>query len=208
MKAVSRISGRAMFLRAANIDTDQIIPARFLHIDRRDGFAHTLFHDLRLDETGRERADFILNRSEFRNASVLVAGPNFACGSSREQAVWALLDYGVGCVIAPSFSDIFRNNALENGLLAIVLGEPEVARLQQVIEEAAPCDVVVDLEAQSISAPGGLTYTFAVDAHAKRRLLVGLSKIDLTLGQLPAIEAFEKRYRERFPWLADGRDHG
>lgn len=200
MRPVSRIYGRATPYLNSNVDTDQIVPGRFMYRDRRDGFGDTLFHDLRLGENGDERADFVLNQSKYRNPTVLVAGQNFGCGSSRECAVWALLDHGIGCVIAMSFSDIFRNNALENGLLTVVLPVNAVVELQDSVRDAAPCEIAVDLEAQSVTGPTGNTYTFDFVPHAKRNLLKGLSKIDATFARSAEIDAFERCYRERFPW--------
>ena len=127
MKPVNLICGRAAPYPGSNVDTDEIVPARYLFRERRDGFGDTLFRDLRFDEAGNERASFVLNQSKYRNPAVLVAGSNFGCGSSREHAVWALFDYGIAAVIAPSFGDIFRNNALQNGLLPIVLPEAAVS---------------------------------------------------------------------------------
>lgn len=200
MRPVSHICGRAAPYLKSDVDTDEIVPARFMPRDRSDGFGDTLFHDLRLDENGDERAGFVLNQSEYRNPAVLVAGQNFGCGSSRECAVWALQDHGIGCVIAMSFGDIFRNNALENGLLTVVLPADAVVELQDCVRNAAPCEVAVDLEARSVSGPTGTTYTFDFDPHAARNLLKGLSKIDATLARGVEIDAFERRYRERFPW--------
>jgi 3-isopropylmalate/(R)-2-methylmalate dehydratase small subunit len=200
MKPVTRIRGRASPYPVSNVDTDQIVPARFMYRNRSDGYGDTLFHDLRLDAQGNKRADFFLNRSEYEGPKVLVSGQNFGCGSSRESAVWALHDHGVECVIAPSFSDIFRNNALENGFLTVVLSEDAVVELQSSITNAAPCNVEVDLSTQLVTGPTGVVYPFEFDAHAKQNLLNGLSKVDATLGRRAEIDAFTHRYRQQFPW--------
>jgi len=200
MRPVNRVQGRAAVLPDANVDTDQIVPGRFMHRDRRDGFGDVLFRDLRILADGSECADFPLNAPRYRDAKVLVAGVNFACGSSRECAVWALLDYGIECVVAVSFSDIFRNNAIENGLLPVVLAPGDVADLQASVARMAPCDVVVDLGAQRVTGPTGAVYGFAFDPYAKAALSKGQSKVDATLQYRGAIDAFERDYRERFPW--------
>jgi 3-isopropylmalate dehydratase small subunit len=200
MVPVSCVAGSAAPYPGSNVDTDEIVPARYLYRERRAGFADTLFHDLRFDETGRERADFVLNRPEYRGAKILVTGQNFGCGSSREHAVWALLDYGIACVIAVSFGEIFRNNALENGLLPVVLADEAVAELHRSLARARRRNITIDLEAQRVTSPTGATYHFEIDYHAKRNLQSGCSKIDATLARIADIDSFERRYRKAFPW--------
>ncbi len=205
MKPVDYIHGRAASYPPTNVDTDQIIPARFLYIDRRAGYERTFFHDLRLDALGVERPDFVFNLPEYRAPKILIAGPNFACGSSREQAVWAVLDYGIECVIAPSFSDIFRANAVENGLLTVTLAAAAVQELHDAVRGAAPCDMTVELNAQRIIGPDQRRYAFDFDRSAKHMLLNGESRIDATLTRRSEIDAFEREYVQRFPWIANGR---
>lgn len=190
---------------AGNVDTDEIVPARFLYRDRKDGFADTLFHDLRLDAAGGPRPEFALNLPRYANPKVLVGGPNFGCGSSREHAVWALLDHGIECVIAPSFGDIFRNNALQNGLLTIVLAEAAVAELVAGLQHHEAPTMTVDLPGQQIVGADGTSYAFAIDPYVKQSLIKGLSKIDETLLLRSAIDDFEKAYRSRYPWAASTR---
>ena len=200
MKPVNLISGKAAPYPGSNVDTDEIVPARYLYRDRKDGFGDTLFRDVRFDETGKERASFVLNQSKYRDPAVVVAGSNFGCGSSREHAVWALLDCGIDAVIAPSFGDIFRNNAFQNGLLPIVLPEVAVSELLRAVTDSEIPNVTIDLEAQSVAGPEGSKYTFEIDPQVKSNLLAGRSPIDKTLALQSEIDQFERRYREAFPW--------
>ena len=200
MEPVNRIAGRAVAVPVGNVDTDQIVPARFLYRKRREGFADTLFHDLRADADGRARADFALNRPENEGAAILVALDNFGCGSSREHAVWALWDAGFRSAIAISFGDIFRNNAIENGLLPVVLAEAEVRQLMAVLESGAGAELVVDLPAQRVTLPDGRRFSFDFDPAAKENLLLGRGKIDATLALASEIDRFEQAYRDTYPW--------
>lgn len=203
MKPVNKISGRVAIYDGSNIDTDQIVPARFLSRERRAGYGDAFFHDLRLDQKGNERADCALNKPEYRNPKVLlVMGKNFGCGSSREQAAWAVLDHGIECVIAQSFSDIFSNNAVENGLLNISLTEDELRELRNRLPSSGACDVAISLEDRTIEVPSGQVMPFACDAAVRDTLLKGLTKIRMTKQWSPAIREFEISYRERFPWIA------
>ena len=186
-------------LDRADVDTDQIIPKQFLKRIERTGYGPFLFNDWRYDSDGQERADFVLNRERYRGGSVLVAGRNFGCGSSREHAVWALTDAGFRAVIAPSFADIFRGNALKCGLLPVVLPEEQVRQLLDLATEDPGVGAVVDLEARTVSA-GDLSFTFTVDEFERRLLLDGLDDIALTLQHEPAISAFEAR---RPSWMPD-----
>lgn len=203
MKPVNRISGRVAVYEGSNIDTDQIVPARFLSRERRAGYGEAFFHDLRLDREGRERADCVLNKPEFKNPKVLlVLGKNFGCGSSREQAAWAVLDHGIECVIAHSFSDIFTNNSLENGLLNIRLPEDRLVALRASLPSSGAAELDVSLPDQTIKTPSGTVFAFDCDPTAKNILLKGLTKIGMTKQLTPVIEGFENTYRQKFPWVA------
>jgi 3-isopropylmalate/(R)-2-methylmalate dehydratase small subunit len=182
-----------------NIDTDQIIPARYLSRPREDGVAECLFHDLRFDANGRENPEFVLNRDGYRDAKVIVGGRNFGCGSSRENAVWALYDYGIRAVIAPSMGDIFYNNSIKNGLLPIFLPEDVCGGLIAAITEMPGAKIAVDLVAQTVRGPDGTKHSFDIDPFAKECLLKGLDEIAYTLSLADQISAFENRYgRENF----------
>jgi 3-isopropylmalate/(R)-2-methylmalate dehydratase small subunit len=189
-------------LDQANIDTDQIAPARFLRRPRGEGYQAILFHDQRYSgPNGAENPNFILNRPPFRKARILVADRNFGGGSSREQAVWALVDNGIRCIIASSFGDIFYNNAVNHGLLLVRLDDSTVARLREALHACPGASMAVDLEAQTVTTPDGETLPFEIEPGRKRRLLLGLDTIGLTLRHDPEIIAFEQAYRARKPWL-------
>lgn len=200
MPPFTTLTGVAAPLPTANLDTDQIIPKQFLKIVDREGLARGLFHDLRFDADGRPRPEFVLNQPQFAAAKVLVAGENFGCGSSREHAVWALQDFGVRCVIAPSFADIFNDNGFNNGLLPLVLPAEAVAELA---DEARGGNHVfsVDLPAQTVTSPSGRTYRFEIDPGRKRKLLEGLDAVGETLRREADIAAFEAREALARPWL-------
>jgi len=202
MQPFNRLDGKAAPLPLANIDTDQIIPKQFLKTVEREGLAKGLFYDLRFDDNGRERPDFVLNRAEFKGASVLVTGDNFGCGSSREHAPWALMDFGIRCVIAPSFADIFNNNCLNNGLLTVALPPEQVDEL---MDEAKGGNHVfsVDLESQTVTAPSGKAFRFEIDPSKKEKLLKGLDAIGETLQHAPDIDIFEMKQALARPWLED-----
>ena len=202
MQAFTRLDGRAAPLSLANIDTDQIIPKQFLKTVEREGLAKGLFYDFRFDEQGREKPDFVLNRPEYRGAGVLVAGDNFGCGSSREHAPWALMDFGIMCVISTSFADIFNNNCFQNGLLPVVLEAHEV---QQLMEEARGGNhvVSVDLEAQTVTSPSGAVFRFEIDPKRKDKMLKGLDAIGETLQRAPDIDVYEMKRALAQPWLED-----
>lgn len=187
-KPIRSIRSRTVVLAADDVDTDQIIPARFLTTTRRDGFGDALFADWRFDGDGRPRPGFALNEPASRGAAVLVAGRNFGCGSSREHAAWALRDYGFRAVVAASFADIFRNNALKNGLLPVAVEGPALAWLT-----AHPgVEVTIDLEATTLAAPGLPAVPFPVESFARYRLLNGIDELGYLLSQQAAIEAFER----------------
>jgi 3-isopropylmalate/(R)-2-methylmalate dehydratase small subunit len=192
------LAGGAIRLDGRNIDTDQIIPARFLRNPRKSGYADYLFHDVRFNPDGSANESFPLNQPANRGAQILVAGENFGCGSSREGAVYALLDYGIRCVIAPSFGDIFRNNCYKNGILAVALDEAAIERLLAGHDPAAV--VIVDLPGQ-IVACGPASETFAIEPFWKECLLSGADDIDMSLRHRERIEAFAKEHLATHPWL-------
>jgi 3-isopropylmalate/(R)-2-methylmalate dehydratase small subunit len=199
MKPFQTIDAPAVPIAQPNFDTDQIIPSRYLQKLRDNDFGAYLFRDLRFQKDGSENPDFVINQPAYRQGKVLVAGRNFACGSSREHAVWAIRDYGFQAVIAPSFGDIFFNNALQNGLLPIVLPEPVVVGLLATIEAHPGGRIRVDLETQTVTAPDGTKHAFSVDPFAKHCLLNGIDELDYTLSHLGRIEEFEKHRGHDFP---------
>src|SRR6056297_4207990 len=201
MEKFEKLSGIAAPLPLINVDTDMIIPKQFLKTIKRSGLGKNLFDEMRFDDSGNEVPDFVLNRPAYRNAEILVAGENFGCGSSREHAPWALLDFGIRCVVAPSFADIFFNNCFKNGILPIVLPLEEVDKLMDDAERGANAVLTVDLENQTISGPDGGTITFDVEPHRKHCLLNGLDDIGLTLENAPAIDIFEAKASGERPWL-------
>ena len=202
MEAFTSMTAVAVPLDAVNIDTDRVIPARFLHRPRGPEFAGLLFHDVRFDEDGRERADFIMNQRAFRGARVIVAADNFGCGSSREHAVWALAAYGIRVVIAPSFGDIFFNNCFKVGVLPVVVPAETASALRRQLHAMPGASITVDLESQTLTGPDGARIPFAVDPFRRHGLLRGEDEIALTLGHEAAIAAFERRHAEEEPWLA------
>ena len=200
MKPFTKLDAKAAPLPLANIDTDQIIPKQFLKTVEREGLSRGLFYDFRFDEQGREKPDFVLNQPAYKDAGVLIAGDNFGCGSSREHAPWALLDFGVSCVISTSFADIFYNNCFQNGLLPVVLKAAEVDAL---MAEARGGNhmVTVDLEAQTVTSPSGEVYRFEIDAARKHKMLNGLDAIGETLQRGTDIDVYESRRALDQPWL-------
>ena len=191
MKPFRAVTSQAVVLDRPDVDTDQIIPKQFLKRIERTGYGQFLFFDWRLDENGDERPGFELNRQEFRSASILLAGRNFGCGSSREHAAWALQDYGFDAVIAPSFGDIFRTNAGKIGMLAIALPADEVERLMESVDLDSGSEMRVDLERRVIVAPDGREVAFDFDETTRQRILHGLDEIALTLQHEDAIAAYE-----------------
>ena len=185
-----------------NCDTDKIIPARFLKTLTRTGLGKCLFDAMRYDaSTGEENPDFVLNKPAYRNAEILVAGENFGCGSSREHAPWALLDFGIRCVIAPSFADIFYNNSSKNGILLIKLPQKQIDILMLDAENGANARFTVDLEDQKITRPDGTKISFDVDPFKKHCLLNGLDDIGLTMQKSNKIDGFEGKQKTATPWL-------
>lgn len=201
MRSFTTLSGPAAPLPTVNLDTDQIIPKQYLTAITRAGLGKGLLHDFRYDMEDRENPDFVLNRAPWRDARILVAGANFGCGSSREHAPWALEDFGIRCVVAPSFADIFFNNCMKNGLLLIAAPERDVDTLMADAGAPATCRMTVDLEAQTIARSNGETIGFAIEPFRKQRLLTGLDDIGVTMGKAAAIDAFEARQRAAQPWL-------
>lgn len=195
-----RLTGVAAGLPLPNVDTDMIIPADFLKTVSREGLGQGLFHRLRFDASGSEQADFVLNREPWRSAEILIAGENFGCGSSREHAPWALLDLGIRCIIAPSFAEIFAQNAVKNGMLLISLAPLDVATL---LEDAASSDrarMSIDLELCTIARAGGSIIPFTVDALGRARLLGGFDDVALSLLKSTEIGAYERDMRGYRPW--------
>ena len=204
MEPFTKLTAVAAPFDMANIDTDKIIPARYLRKLRtmEKGYDPWLFYDMRFDGEGRERPEFILNQTPWRNTGIIVAGPNFGCGSSREGAAYAMLDWGIRSVIAPSFGDIHYANEIQNGMLPAILAEEHCAALRAQLAATPGASMSIDLETQTITGPDGETYHFDIEAMYKERLLKGLDDVGLVLQELPAIEAFEKRHFAERPWLA------
>ena len=200
MDKFTELTGIAAPLPMINVDTDMIIPKQFLKTIKRTGLGKNLFDEMRYDDDGNEKPDFVLNRPAYRNAQILVSGDNFGCGSSREHAPWALLDFGIRCVIAPSFADIFYNNCFKNGILPIALPQEEVDKLMDDADRGANATVTVDLVNQTISGPDGGSISFDIDPFRRHCLLEGLDDIGLTLQQADAISSYETNHSESRPW--------
>ena len=200
MDKFTTLQGIAAPFQMVNVDTDRIIPARFLKTIKKTGLGKNLFNELRYDEDGSEKPDFVLNRPAYREARILVAGDNFGCGSSREHAPWALVDFGIRCVIAPSFADIFNNNASKNGMLLIALPQETVDKLMEDAEKGGNARLAVDLEKQQITRPDGEVIGFDIDPFKKHCLLNGLDDIGLTLQKDDRIGAFETAHKAAQPW--------
>jgi 3-isopropylmalate/(R)-2-methylmalate dehydratase small subunit len=201
MDKFTKLSGIAAPLPLINIDTDMIIPKQFLKTIKRSGLGVNLFDEMRYDDDRNEIADFVLNKPQYRNAEILVAGDNFGCGSSREHAPWALLDFGIRCVIAPSYADIFYSNCFKNGILPIVLPQEQVDILMKDAEKGANARIEIDLEAQTITSSDGEVFTFNVDPFKKHCLLNGLDDIGLTLEKAASIKSFEGKLASERPWV-------
>lgn len=199
MQPFPHLDAAILPIARSNVDTDQIIPARYLQKPRSDDFGQFLFRDLRFDKEGRDNPDFLLNKQAYRQARIVVAQENFGCGSSREHAVWALHDYGFRAVIAPSFGDIFFSNALKNGLLPVVLPGPVTARLLEMAQAKPGIRLIVDLPAQTVTAPDGVVHRFDIDAFSKKCLVEGLNEIDYTLQKADQITAFEQHHTTAYP---------
>ena len=201
MQKFTKLTGVAAPLPMINVDTDMIIPKQFLKTIKRTGLGKHLFSEMRYDQAGKEQPDFVLNKPAYRKATILVTGDNFGCGSSREHAPWALLDYGFRCVIAPNFADIFYNNTFKNGILPIKLPQAEVDKLMDDAKRGANATITVDLETQEITGPDGGVIKFEIDPFRKKCLLEGLDDIGLTLQKAKSIDGFEAKAKESRSWL-------
>jgi 3-isopropylmalate/(R)-2-methylmalate dehydratase small subunit len=205
MQPFTKVTGIAAHLPVANVDTDKIIPAHHLKTIKRTGLGVHLFETLRFHDDGSEREDFVLNRHPYRNAEILIAGENFGCGSSREHAPWALLDFGIRCVIAPSFADIFFNNCFKNGVLPVILEPEQIEILLREAAEAENPTFTVDLEQQHIQRPiGNEMFKFEIDPFRKHCLLNGLDDVGVTMQKGHHIDRFETEQRAAHPWLHRG----
>ena len=201
MEKFKNITAVAAPLPEVNVDTDKIIPKQYLKTIERTGLGKGLFSELRYNDDGTENEDFVLNKSQYRNAKILVAGDNFGCGSSREHAPWALLDYGIKVVISTSFADIFYNNCFKNGMLPIVLDEKEVSLLMEETERGSNATLTVDLESQEITTSDGNKINFKIDKFLKHCLLNGLDDIALTLEKNSEIGSYEDKIKSQRPWI-------
>jgi len=201
MEKFTKLTGVAAPMPIKNVDTDMIIPKQFLKTIQRSGLGKNLFDEMRYNEDGSENPDFVLNKPQYRDANILVAGDNFGCGSSREHAPWAILDFRIRCVIAPSFADIFYNNCFKNGILPIRLPQADVSKLMDDAQRGANATLTVDLEAQTIEGPDGGSISFDIDPFRKHCLLNGLDDIGLTLQKEDKIAAFEAKQKAERPWL-------
>src|SRR6187397_3666376 len=200
MEKFTTLTGVAAPLPMINVDTDAIIPKQFLKTIERTGLGKNLLYELRYDEDGKEKPDFVLNKPAYRKAQILVAGDNFGCGSSREHAPWALLDFGIRCVISTSFADIFYNNCFKNGILPITVSPEDLEKLMDDAERGANATLTVDLERQEIRGPDGGVVHFDIDPHRKHCLLNGLDDIGLTQQKQRKIESYEKKAGAERPW--------
>ena len=201
MRAFTTLTGVAAPLPMANVDTDKIIPARFLKTIKRSGLGVHLFDTLRYDADGAPRPDFVLNKPAYRRTEILIAHENFGCGSSREHAPWALLDFGIRCVIAPDFADIFRNNCFKNGILPIALPRELCDALIEDSRMGENARITVDLQRQVVVRPNGAEIPFTIDPLQRQMLLEGLDEIGQTMQRGPAIDAFEARQQRAQPWV-------
>ncbi|MEE8531335.1 MAG: 3-isopropylmalate dehydratase small subunit [Hyphomicrobium sp.] len=200
MDKFTKLTGVAAPLPMRNVDTDMIIPKQFLKTIKRTGLGKSLFFELRYDDAGKEISEFVLNQPAYRDAKILVTGENFGCGSSREHAPWALLDFGFRCVIAPSFADIFYNNCFQNGILPIMLPQADVDKLMDDARRGANATITVDLESQEIRGPDGGAIKFDIDPFRKHCLLNGLDNIGLTMEKQEHIQTFEEKAAVAKPW--------
>lgn len=201
MDKFEKLSGIAAPMPLINIDTDMIIPKVFLKTIKRSGLGVNLFDEMRYLDDGSENPDFVLNKPQYREAEILVAGDNFGCGSSREHAPWAIKDFGIRCVISTSYADIFFNNCFKNGILPIVLPKAQVDVLMKDAEKGSNARIEVDLEAQTVTTSDGETFAFEVDAFKKHCLLNGLDDIGLTMEKAASIDAYESKLQVSHPWV-------
>ncbi len=200
MDTFTKLTGVAAPLKITNVDTDMIIPKQYLKTIKRTGLGAGLFAEMRFNEDGSENPDFVLNQPAYRKAQILVAEDNFGCGSSREHAPWALLDFGIRCVISTSFADIFYNNCFKNGILPIVVSKADLAKLMDDAERGANATLTIDLESQQIAGPDGGTIHFEVDAFRKHCLINGLDDIGLTMVKAKSIDSYEQKTAAARPW--------
>ena len=201
MDKFEKLSGIAAPMPLINIDTDMIIPKVFLKTIKRSGLGVNLFDEMRYQDDGSENPDFVLNKPQYREAEILVAGDDFGCGSSREHAPWAIKDFGIRCVISTSYADIFFNNCFKNGILPIVLPKAQVDVLMKDAEKGSNARIQVDLEAQTVTTSDGETFSFEVDAFKKHCLLNGLDDIGLTMEKAASIDAYESKLQLSHPWV-------
>ncbi len=201
MEKFEKLTGIAAPMPLINVDTDMIIPKQFLKTIKRSGLGKNLFDEMRFDDDGNEIPDFVLNKPQYRNSEILIAGDNFGCGSSREHAPWAIKDFGIRCVIAPGFADIFFNNCFKNGILPIVLPQDVVDVLMKDAEKGENARMTIDLEAQTVTTSDGETFGFEVDSFKKHCLLEGLDDIGLTMEKAASIDAFEAAASAQRPWV-------
>lgn len=202
MQKFDKLTGVAAPLAMINVDTDMIIPKQHLKTIKRTGLGKALFDEMRYEADGSEKPDFVLNQAAYRKAQILVAGANFGCGSSREHAPWALLDFGIRCIIAPSFADIFHNNCFKNGILPIPLPQETVDKLMEDARKGANAQLTIDLEKQEIVRPDGETIKFQIDGFRRHCLLNGLDDIGLTMQKGGDISGYETRQAAAQPWLS------
>ena len=200
MEKFDKLRGVAAPFNMINIDTDKLIPKQFLKTIKRTGLGKHLFNEMRFNEDGSEKPDFVLNKAAYRDSNIIVAGDNFGCGSSREHAPWALLDFGIKCVISTSFADIFYNNCFKNGILPIVVNKQQLDQLMDDAENGANAVLDIDLEAQEITRPNGESVTFEIDEFRKHCLINGLDDIGLTMEKEKNIDSFEKKRATEQPW--------
>ena len=201
MQKFEKLTAIAAPMPLINIDTDMIIPKQFLKTIKRSGLGANLFDEMRFDTDGNEIADFVLNQSQYRDSNILIAGDNFGCGSSREHAPWALLDFGIRCVVSTSFADIFFNNCFKNGILPIVVTPEQLDVLMKDAEKGSNARMIVDLENQTIETSDGDQIAFEVDAHRKHCLLNGLDDIGQTMEKSAAIDTYESQMQQNTPWV-------
>ena len=201
MEKFEKLTAVAAPMPLINIDTDMIIPKQFLKTIKRTGLGVSAFYEMRYNLDGSNKPDFVLNKEAYKDANILVAGDNFGCGSSREHAPWALLDFGIRCVISTSFADIFYNNCFKNGILPVIVSEEQLRLLMKDAEKGSNSRMIVDLENQNIKTSDGDVITFDVDPHSKHCLINGLDDIGLTLEKVASIDAFETKMAQSAPWV-------
>lgn len=201
MEAFTKLTARAAPLDMINIDTDIIIPKQFLKTVKRTGLGVSAFYNIRYDDNGNERSDFVLNKPAYKGSEILITGENFGCGSSREHAPWAILDMGIRCIIAPSFADIFYNNSFKNGILPIILPQEHVDALMEEAKADPDALLEIDLETQTVTRGNKFSFSFDIDPFRKHCLLNGLDDIGLTMQKSKAIDTYEEKRKSSHPWV-------